>query len=63
MKEAQKHYKSREAERKELEGVVAQADLVLSQNRSVPRLKDLFVRPTLGAASHRTQVRVIGCTH
>ena len=56
IKEAQKRFKTREAERKEMEGVVAQADLVISQNRNVPRLKDLFVKPSLGAGQHRTQV-------
>ncbi|XP_065185359.1 FACT complex subunit SPT16-like isoform X1 [Sycon ciliatum] len=55
IKEAQKRFKTREAERKEMEGVIAQADLVISQNRNVPRLKDLFVRPSLTGGQHRTQ--------
>ncbi|KAF6032508.1 dre4 [Bugula neritina] len=47
IKEVQKKYKTREAEEKELEGIVKQDALQLSNNRSNPKLKDLYIRPNI----------------
>uniref|UniRef100_A0A8C4QTG7 FACT complex subunit n=1 Tax=Eptatretus burgeri TaxID=7764 RepID=A0A8C4QTG7_EPTBU len=47
IKEVQKRYKTREAEEKEMEGIVKQASLVVNPNRSNPKLKDLYIRPNI----------------
>uniref|UniRef100_UPI00358DD996 FACT complex subunit SPT16-like n=1 Tax=Myxine glutinosa TaxID=7769 RepID=UPI00358DD996 len=47
IKEVQKKYKTREAEEKEMEGIVKQASLVVNPNRSNPKLKDLYIRPNI----------------
>ncbi|KAG9509703.1 FACT complex subunit spt16, partial [Fragariocoptes setiger] len=46
IKAVQKEFKNREAEERELEGVVKQDTLILSQ-RACPKLKDLFIRPNI----------------
>lgn len=46
IKELQRTYKQREAERKEQEDLVEQDDLVLNRGRSAIRLTDLNIRPT-----------------
>ncbi|XP_065915341.1 FACT complex subunit SPT16-like [Dysidea avara] len=50
IREMQRKFKAREAEKKELEGIVEQAALILntSKTNSV-RLKDLYMRPVLGS--------------
>jgi len=47
IKEVQKKFKTREAEQREKEDLVQQDSLVLSQNRAVPKLKDLYIRPNI----------------
>lgn len=47
IKEVQKRYKTREAEEKEMEGIVKQDTLVINPNRSNPKLKDLYIRPNI----------------
>ena len=59
MKDVQKTFKTREQEKKELEGFVEQDRLVISSSRSNPRLKDLYMRPVLGA--RRVQVSMCVC--
>ena len=54
IKEVQKKYRTREQEKKELEGYVEQAPLMLNTSRGNPRLKDLYMRPVIG--SRRIQV-------
>jgi nucleosome binding factor SPN SPT16 subunit len=49
IKEVQKGFKTREAEKREMEGVVEQASLVLNTSRGNPRLKDLYMRPVIGS--------------
>merc|ERR1711962_1447235 len=46
-KDVQKKFKTREAEEKEKEGVVKQEDLIIHQSKNNPRLKDIYMRPTL----------------
>ena len=55
IKEIQKRFKTREQEKRELEGVVEQEALVLNTMKGNPRLKDLYMRPVIG--SRRVQVR------
>lgn len=47
IKEVQKRFKTREAEEREKEDLVKQDTLVLSQNKSNPKLKDLYIRPNI----------------
>ncbi len=47
IKDVQKSFRTREQEKKELEGYKEQEQLVLSINRGNPRLKDLYIRPLL----------------
>ena len=47
IKDVQKKFKTREAEEKEKEGVIKQEDLIIHQSKSNPRLKDIYMRPTL----------------
>ncbi|UYV66618.1 SUPT16H [Cordylochernes scorpioides] len=47
IKEVQKKFKNREAEEREKEGIVKQDTLVLSTNKSNPKLKDLYIRPNI----------------
>jgi len=47
IKDVQKKFKTREAELKEQEGVVKQEDLIVHNSKSNPRLKDLYIRPSL----------------
>lgn len=49
IKEVQKKFKSREAEEKEKEDLVQQDTLVISSNKSNPKLKDLYIRPNIVA--------------
>ncbi|XP_046843723.1 FACT complex subunit SPT16-like [Xenia sp. Carnegie-2017] len=48
IKEVQKKFKTREAEEKEKEGIVKQDALVVNNSKNNPKLKDLYIRPTLG---------------
>ncbi|CAF0785468.1 unnamed protein product [Adineta steineri] len=45
--ETQKKYKDQEQERKQMEGVVKQAALTLNPSKVNPKLKDLYIRPSL----------------
>ncbi|CAF3015468.1 unnamed protein product [Rotaria socialis] len=45
--EIQKKYKDQEQERKQMEGVVKQDALVLNASKTNPKLKDLYIRPSL----------------
>lgn len=47
IKEVQKKFKTREAEEKEKENLVKQDTLVISTNKSNPKLKDLSIRPNI----------------
>ena len=47
IKEVQKKYRTREAEEKEKEGIVKQDNLILSQSKGNPKLKDLYIKPNL----------------
>lgn len=47
IKEVQKRFKNREAEEREKEGIVKQDTLVISNNKSNPKLKDLYIRPNI----------------
>ncbi|CAL4122106.1 unnamed protein product, partial [Meganyctiphanes norvegica] len=47
IKEVQKKFKTREAEEKEKEDLVKQDSLVVSNNKSNPKLKDLYIRPNI----------------
>lgn len=47
IKEVQKKFKTREAEEKEKEDLVKQDTLVISSNKGNPKLKDLYMRPTI----------------
>jgi len=47
LKELQKKFRAREAEAKERAGIVTQDRLVLNQNRGAPKLKDLYMRPSI----------------
>ena len=47
IKEIQKKFKTREAELKELDGIVKQEKLLVAQNRAAPKLKDLYMRPSI----------------
>ena len=49
IKEVQKRFKTREQERREMEGVVEQEALVLNTMKGNPRLKDLYMRPVIGS--------------
>ena len=54
IKDVQKKFKTREQERREMEGVVEQEALMLNTTKGNPRLKDLYMRPVIG--SRRVQV-------
>lgn len=43
----QKRFRTMEAEEREKEGTVKQANLILSNGKGNPKLKDLYVRPNL----------------
>ncbi|CAF4420830.1 unnamed protein product, partial [Rotaria socialis] len=45
--ETQKKFKDQEQERKQMEGVVKQAALTLNASKTNPKLKDLYMRPSL----------------
>lgn len=47
IKEVQKKFKTREAEEREREDLVRQDTLIISSNKSNPKLKDLYMRPTI----------------
>ncbi|XP_022662771.1 FACT complex subunit spt16-like [Varroa jacobsoni] len=47
IKAVQKKWKTREAEKREQEGIVKQDALVLSNNKGNPKLKDLYIRPNI----------------
>ncbi|KAJ6221120.1 hypothetical protein RDWZM_006932 [Blomia tropicalis] len=47
IKEVQKKFKTREAEEREKEGIVKQDSLVLVNNKTNPKLKDLYIRPNV----------------
>ncbi|KAK8722086.1 hypothetical protein OTU49_012471, partial [Cherax quadricarinatus] len=47
IKEVQKKFKTREAEEKEKEDLVKQDTLIVSNNKSNPKLKDLYIRPNI----------------
>ena len=47
IKEVQKKYKTREAEEKIKSDLVQQDTLVISANKGNPKLKDLYMRPTI----------------
>lgn len=47
IKDVQKKFKTREAEEKEKEGIVKQEDLIIHTSKGNPRLKDLYIRPSL----------------
>jgi len=47
IKEVQKKFKTREAEEKEKEDLVKQDSLSVSNNKSNPKLKDLYIRPNI----------------
>ena len=47
IREVQKKFRTREAEAKELDGLVKQEKLVVAQNRAAPKLRDLYMRPSI----------------
>lgn len=47
IKDVQKKFKTREAEEKEKEGVIKQEDLIIHSSKGNPKLKDLYIRPSL----------------
>jgi len=47
IREVQKKFRTREAEAKELDGLVKQEKLVMAQNRAAPKLRDLYMRPSI----------------
>ncbi|XP_003747374.1 FACT complex subunit SPT16 [Galendromus occidentalis] len=49
IKTVQKKWKTREAEKREQEGIVKQDALVLSNNKGNPKVKDIFIRPNIHA--------------
>lgn len=49
IKDVQKGFRTREQEKKELEGYKEQDHLVLSSTKGNPRLKDLYMRPLIGS--------------
>ncbi|XP_003384743.1 PREDICTED: FACT complex subunit SPT16-like [Amphimedon queenslandica] len=48
IKELQKKFRTREQEKRELEGYHEQDSLIVSSSKGNPRLKDLFMRPVIG---------------
>ncbi|RDD47106.1 FACT complex subunit SPT16 [Trichoplax sp. H2] len=54
IKEVQKVYKTRETEQRERAGIVEQEALIVNPNRSNPRLKEVYLRPSV------SQKRVLG---
>lgn len=57
IKDVQKQFRTHEQEKKELEGVVQQEQLITSATKGSIRLKDLYIRPLLGSR----RVQVCGC--
>ena len=57
IRDVQKKFRTREAEAKELDGLVKQDKLVLAQNRAAPKLRDLYMRPSI------SQKRMQGILH
>ncbi|XP_062500756.1 FACT complex subunit SPT16-like [Corticium candelabrum] len=55
IKEVQKKWRTREAERKEMEGIVEQATLQVAHGKNVPKLKDVYIRPNITAGKTRSQ--------
>ena len=47
IRDVQKKFRTREAEAKELDGLVKQEKLILAQNRAAPKLRDLYMRPSI----------------
>lgn len=47
IKEVQKKFKTREAEEREMEGIVKQDVLVLCNSKTNPKLKDLYIKPNI----------------
>ena len=47
IKVVQKKFKTREAEKREKEGIVEQDSLVLANSKTNPKLKDLYIRPNI----------------
>ncbi|UXI19701.1 motile sperm domain-containing protein 2-like [Sarcoptes scabiei] len=47
IKEVQKKFKTREAEEREMEGIVKQDQLLLSNSKINPKLKDLYIKPNI----------------
>jgi len=47
IRDVQKKFRTREAEAKELDGLVKQEKLQLAQNRAAPKLRDLYMRPSI----------------
>lgn len=47
IKDVQKKFKTREAEEKEMEGIVKQDKLIINTNKGNPKLKDLYIRPNI----------------
>ncbi|XP_047128886.1 FACT complex subunit SPT16 isoform X1 [Hydra vulgaris] len=47
IKDVQKKFKTREAEEKEKEGVIKQDDLIIHNSKGNPRLKDMYIRPSI----------------
>ncbi|XP_031569470.1 FACT complex subunit SPT16-like [Actinia tenebrosa] len=47
IKEVQKKFKTREAEEREKQGVIQQGTLILNNTKGNPKLKDLYIRPSL----------------
>ncbi|XP_065221601.1 FACT complex subunit spt16-like [Planococcus citri] len=48
IKEVQKKFKTREVEEKQKEDLIEQDTLIISSNQGNPKLKDLYIRPTIG---------------
>ena len=47
IREVQKKFRTREAEAKELDGLVKQDKLIVAANRAAPKLRDLYMRPSI----------------
>ena len=57
IREVQKKFRTREAEAKELEGLVKMEKLIILQNRAPPKLRDLYMRPSI--SQKRMQGKVL----
>ena len=58
IREVQKKFRTREAEAKELDGLVKQDKLIVAANRAAPKLRDLYMRPSI--SQKRMQGKVLG---